>query len=75
MKKLTKAVILSLALLLVLGGGYVVAQLSPSTFNATDGNLLLDNTEVPAEVGAPSIDDTDWETFSSQIDCSISTGC
>lgn len=78
MKKLTKAVIHSLALLLLLGGigpSNAVALLSPSTFNATDGNLLLDNTEVPAGVGAPSTDDTDWETFSSQIDCSVSTGC
>lgn len=54
---------------------FTLLLLAPSTFNATDGNLLLDNSEIPVGAGKPASDDKDWESFVGQIDCSINKGC
>ena len=57
------------------GSAPVIALLGASDFNATDGNLLLDNSEVQNYTG-PAVDTNDWESFT-DIDCdSIPTvGC
>jgi uncharacterized repeat protein (TIGR01451 family) len=56
-----------------------VVLLGASDFNATDGNLLLDNSEIPPGVGAPDTDAKDWKTWADggadDIDCSTHDGC
>jgi uncharacterized repeat protein (TIGR01451 family) len=53
----------------------VTASLAGTDFDAEDGNLLLDNSEIPSGVGAPSSDTEDWESFTTSIDCATKTGC
>ena len=51
--------------------------MSPSDFNATDGNLLLDNSALPPPRNTPLTDpmNGDWESFAGSIICSLSQGC
>jgi uncharacterized repeat protein (TIGR01451 family) len=54
------------------------ASLAGTDFNATDGNLLLNNREIPASLRPspiPNFDAKDWETFVGQINCATNKGC